>query len=140
MTADRLAPSLSGVAADTCHWIARLIHDWRERHELDRELAALPPGERHRMLAELGLSEDDLDALVTHGDQVSTLMPRALALRGLSLEALAHDHQGLLHDLQRTCAHCADPRRCRHLLAEDAPVADHDEVCPNASTMAALKG
>lgn len=121
-----------------CGWLSRLVQAWRERRELERELGSLPAEERHRLLADVGLNDDDLEALLIHPEQVATLLPTALARYGVDVRALEHDHLDLLHDLQRTCAHCQDTRRCRHLLDEPGGLEAHGKLCPNAATIRAL--
>lgn len=125
-------------ASYPCGWLTRLVQAWRDRRDMERELGSLPEEERQRLLADVGLNDDDLQALLTHPEQVATLMPAALARYGVDVRALEHDHRELLHDLQRTCAHCRDTKRCRHLLADPDGLAEHAKLCPNAPTIAAL--
>lgn len=114
--------------------IRDLIHRWRARWELD----GLPPGELDRMLAEVGLTPAELDALPDGGEHVARLLPAMLELNGLDSQELSRRLGLLYRDLQRVCSTCTDVGRCSKLMDEGAPLHQLTEICPNAEAMASL--
>jgi hypothetical protein len=111
------------------------VRDWWRRRN---ELAGLDDKELQRVAAELGMSTHTLEDLVKRGpDAAHNLYERMRAL-GLSKADVEAAAQGVLRDLQRTCACCNEKSICERDLAErpDAPV--WRSYCPNAVTLEAL--
>jgi hypothetical protein len=116
--------------------IIEVIRRWRDRWELDRTV----PEELDRMLHEVGLTHHDLAAAADGGEHVARLLPAMLALNGLEAEEVRRELGLLFRDLERVCNGCREVKRCSHLMEEGAPVGQLTEICPNAATMASLKG
>ena len=116
--------------------IIDVIRRWRDRWELDHTV----PEELDRMLHEVGLTHHDLAAAADGGEHVARLLPAMLALNGIEADAVRHELGMLFRDLERVCNNCREVRRCSHLMEENAPVERLAEICPNAATMASLKG
>lgn len=120
------------------HWggiFARLVARWREQAELNQ----LPPGELDRVAGELGMTGDDLATLAFKGPHAADLLyerMEALGVTRADADRLAH---GLMRDLERSCACCADKGQCKGDLAArpDDPV--WKEYCPNAITLESLR-
>ncbi|MBP2296466.1 hypothetical protein [Azospirillum rugosum] len=113
-------------------WLARLIREVAGPGELE----ALDPRDRSRLRDDTGISDADLLDIL-HARHVNELLPLALARYGIDADALDREQREVMHDLQRTCAHCGITRACRRLLDDD-DVDTHRRVCPNAGTMAVL--
>lgn len=118
-------------------WCARVVSAWRNARRMGT-LNALEPHDRSRILAEAGLHEQDLPAVLRAG-HVADLLPAALRLHGVDGAALDDARPDLMHDLQRVCAHCHSARTCQRLLAQGAPREEHERLCPNAGTLASLR-
>lgn len=118
-------------------WCAKLVQGWRNFRQLD-SLMALDPRDRSRILAEAGITEQDLPS-VMHATHVQHLLPAAMDLHGVDAEALDHDRADLMHDMQRACSCCRNTRACKALIAEGASPAQHAQVCPNAATLESLR-
>ncbi len=113
-------------------WLARLIREVAGTGELE----ALDPRDRSRLRDDTGMSDADLLDIL-HARHVNELLPLALACHGIDADALDREQREVMHDLQRTCAHCGITRACRRLLSDDDLDA-HRRVCPNAGTMEGL--
>lgn len=113
-------------------WLARLIREMAGAGELE----ALDPRDRSRLRDDTGVSDADLLDIL-HARHVNELLPLALACYGIDADVLDREQREVMHDLQRTCAHCGIARACRRLLGDDDLDA-HRRVCPNAGTMAVL--
>ncbi|MBK1836759.1 hypothetical protein JHL17_04975 [Azospirillum sp. YIM B02556] len=115
---------------------AALLDRWRTGREM-RVLASLEPLDRKAVLQEAGLAESDL-AAVSRGTHARILLPAALALHGIDAPALEADHGDVMRDLLRVCMQCRKARDCARLLAGGAG-GEHEQLCPNRSTIASLR-
>jgi hypothetical protein len=111
------------------------VRDWWRRHN---ELGSIDPKELERVAGELGMSTGTLEDLVARGpDAVAHLYKRLDAL-GLSQTDVERAAQGVLRDLQRTCACCDEKGRCEKDLRKDPAGAVWKDYCPNAATLDTL--
>jgi hypothetical protein len=99
------------------------------------ELSSLDPKELERVAAELGMSSGTLEDLVARGPDAAVHLFERLAALGLSQTEVERAAQGVLRDLQRTCACCDEKARCEKDLRNDPAGAVWKNYCPNAATL-----
>ncbi|MBP2299796.1 hypothetical protein [Azospirillum picis] len=116
-------------------WCATLLERWRAGRQA-RALDSLTAFDRNAVLHDAGLAESDLPA-VAHGGHARSLLPAALALRGIDGAALDGGRADIMHDLARVCMHCRKARACTRLLAA-GDRGGHARLCPNEPTLASL--
>jgi hypothetical protein len=102
------------------------------------ELAAMPPDERLRIAADLGLSSADLSRLTGSHPGPSELLPQRLEQLGLDREYIVRAEPAVYRDLLRMCSSCTAWRRCRRDLARGAVQAGMGSYCLNMATLDAL--
>src|SRR5687768_4150535 len=71
-------------------------------------------------------------------DNWQALLERRLASLHLNPEEIRKISPLLLADLQRTCAHCSDKKRCLHDFKVSANPEGWESYCPNAGTLKTL--
>jgi hypothetical protein len=121
--------------------IARLRNYWRRGLNARRgmaELAACPPGELHRIAADVGITSTDLKRLVCSHPGPSELLPQRLEQLGLDPEFVRRGQPATYRDLARVCASCTDWRRCQKDLARGNVQAGMGAYCLNTHTIDAL--
>jgi hypothetical protein len=111
------------------------VRDWWRRHN---ELGGLDPKELERVAGELGMSTGTLEDLVSRGPDAAAHLYERLDALGLSMTDIECAAQGVLRDLQRTCACCDEKGRCEKDLRNDHDGAVWKDYCPNAATLDAL--
>ena len=111
------------------------IRDWWRRQE---ELNALDNKEIGRIAEDLRISSDILRNLVARGPDAANLLYERMQALGISKVDVDKAAEGVLRDLQRTCACCNEKGVCEKDLAErpDDPV--WKSYCPNAVTLESL--
>ena len=111
------------------------IRDWWRRQE---ELNALDNNEIGRIAEDLRISSDILRNLVARGPDAANLLYEGMQALGISKVDVDKAAEGVLRDLQRTCACCNEKGVCEKDLAErpDDPV--WKSYCPNAVTLESL--
>ena len=111
------------------------IRDWWRRQE---ELNALDNKEIGRIAEDLRISTDTLRNLVARGPDAANLLYERMQALGISKVDVDKAAEGVLRDLQRTCACCNEKGVCEKDLAErpDDPV--WKSYCPNAVTLESL--
>jgi hypothetical protein len=111
------------------------VRDWWRKHN---ELSGLAPKELERVAGELGMSMGTLEDLVARGPEAAAHLYERLDALGLSKTDVERAAQGVLRDLQRTCACCDEKGRCEKDLRTRAGSAVWKDYCPNAATLDAL--
>jgi hypothetical protein len=111
------------------------VRDWWRKQE---ELSALDHKEVGRVAADLGISTNALKDLIARGPGAADLLYERMRALGISKADVDHAAQGVMRDLQRTCAYCNEKGVCNWDLAErpDDPV--WKSYCPNAVTLDSL--
>ena len=111
------------------------VRDWWRRQE---ELSALGNKEIGRVADDLRISTDTLRDLVARGPDAANLLYERMQALGVSNRDVDRAAQGVMRDLQRTCACCNEKGVCEKDLAErpDDPV--WKSYCPNAVTLESL--
>lgn len=114
------------------------VAEMRRAHALGRELEEVPPAERRRMLAELGLDAADTALLRRPRGDTFQLLPKVLHAAGLDRDALDRELPAVVRDMEIACLRCRASRVCHHDLARDAATQAWRAYCPNADTIASL--
>jgi hypothetical protein len=111
------------------------VRDWWRRQG---ELSALGNKELGRVAEDLGISTDTLRDLVARGPGAANLLYERMQALGISKADVDKAAQGVIRDLQRTCACCNEKGVFEKDLADrpDDPV--WKNYCPNAVTLESL--
>jgi hypothetical protein len=111
------------------------VRDWWRRQG---ELSVLGNKEIGRVAEDLCISTDTLRDLVARGPEAANLLYERMQALGISKADVDKAAQGVMRDLQRTCACCNEKGVCEKDLAErpDDPV--WKSYCPNAVTLECL--
>ena len=114
--------------------LVRVRDWWRAQNELD----GINPGELDRVAADLGMSAGALKGLVARGPDAANLLYERMQALGISRADVDSAANGLMRDLQKTCACCNEKGVCEKDLAKhpDDPV--WKSYCPNAVTLESL--
>jgi len=112
--------------------IERRLRDAAVRRELRAELTGLGRGDLDRVLADIGISRDEMEAMIrnaTHSRMLLGSMLRRLDLdRPLSLAT-----PEVVREIERRCATCDNPKQCGDWLNKGAPGDAYRGFCPNAT-------
>ena len=111
------------------------IRDWWRRQE---ELNALDNKEIGRIAEDLRISTDTLRNLVARGPDAANLLYERMQALGISKVDVDKAAEGVLRDLQRTCACCNEKGVCEKDLAERPEDPGWKSYCPNAVTLESL--
>ena len=111
------------------------VRDWWRRQG---ELSTLDNKELGRVAEDLRISTDTLRDLVARGPEAANLLYERMQALGISKADVDKAAQGVMRDLQRTCACCNEKGVCEKNLADrpDDPV--WKSYCPNAVTLESL--
>ena len=111
------------------------VRDWWRRQE---ELRALDDKEIGRVAADLRMSTNALRDLVARGPDAAHLLYERMRALGISEADVRRAADGVMRDLQRTCAVCSETGVCEWDLRErpDDPV--WKSYCHNAVTLESL--
>jgi uncharacterized protein YjiS (DUF1127 family) len=119
------------VARDAIAYIAV----WRERHAIERELAAMDDA----ALADMGILRSQIHSLARAYPAADNLLGRMLQRLGLEGDT-ARMPARQRDDLYRTCVLCTERGECRHWLAKkDANPEGYKAFCPNAWVLERLR-
>jgi hypothetical protein len=108
------------------------VRDWWRRQE---ELRALDDKQIGRVAADLRISTSTLKDLVARGPDAAHLLYERMRALGISKADVDRAAEGVMRDLQRTCACCDEKNVCEWDLRErpDDPV--WKSYCHNAVTL-----
>jgi len=111
------------------------VRDWWRRQG---ELSVLGNMEIGRVAEDLRISTDTLRDLVARGPEAANLLYERMQALGISKADVDKAAQGVMRDMQRTCACCNEKGVCEKDLADrpDDPV--WKNYCPNAVTLESL--
>jgi hypothetical protein len=111
------------------------VRDWWRRQE---ELRALDDKQIGRVAADLRISTNTLRDLVARGPDAAHLLYERMSALGISEADVRRAAEGVMGDLQRTCAVCREKGVCEWDLTErpDDPV--WKTYCHNAVTLESL--
>ncbi|MDI3471571.1 MAG: hypothetical protein OJF62_003634 [Pseudolabrys sp.] len=102
------------------------------------DLAALDPREVSAIALDLGLSDQDLRAIVAQGPHAARQLVDRMAAIGLDAASVANMYPEVMRDMQRLCSLCVVKGRCTHELATHTD-AHWPDYCPNAPTLQSLQ-
>ncbi len=137
-----------GVSSDAGHRLGRHLSDfvggirqWAAaefaRRESRAEIESLERnGVLDEVLREMGMSRDDLDAIVNAGDRVPHRMEAMLAHLGLTKQYKEGVPRWAM-EAPMLCRQCADTEKCDHWFKGDRK-GPTDEFCPNTATFKSL--
>jgi hypothetical protein len=111
------------------------LRDWWQRED---ELSRLDPEEVGRVAADLGMSASALKDLAARGPDAANLLYERMRALGLSRADVDHGAQGVMRDLQRTCACCNEKGICEKDLVKHPDDPAWKSYCPNAVTLESL--
>jgi hypothetical protein len=129
-----LASSLHDYAAEVAHW-------WQIQREKLRDIESLRAmGEREieELSGELGLSRNQLEALVKAGPEAASEMELMMAALDIDPAAVRSTHPAMMRDMRVTCATCTDKDECRHALADGTAASLLTTFCPNSDELLEL--
>jgi hypothetical protein len=111
------------------------VRDWWRRQD---ELGTLDDKEIGRVAADLSISTSALRDLVARGPDAAHLLYERMRALGISEADVRRAADGVMRDLQRTCACCGEKGVCEWDLRErpDDPV--WKSYCHNAVTLESL--
>ena len=107
---------------------------WRTRNEL----AGIDPTELSRVAAELGMTPEGLEDLVARGPDAANLLYERMRALGISRSDVEHAANGLMRDLERTCACCNEKGVCEKDLTKQPSDPGWKNYCPNAVSLDSL--
>lgn len=118
------------------------IADWVNRYRngtgSHKDFGQCDGAEVMRIADDLGVSSSELRDIASKGPGGADLLRRMLDALHVDPNEIINANPGVMRDLQRLCANCADKKRCAHEL-DDGTAAEHfHEFCPNAFTLDAL--
>jgi hypothetical protein len=111
------------------------VRDWWRRQE---ELRALDDHEIERVAADLSISTSALRDLVARGPDAAHLLYDRMRALGISEADVQRAADGVMRDLQRTCAVCREKEVCEWDLRERPDDPGWKTYCPNAVTLESL--
>lgn len=113
--------------------IARYFDDAAMRRELREELAGLGNGDLDRILADVGLSREDMEKVIDNAPRSRMLLQSMLHRLDLDrrLNLIAPEVSRMI---ERRCATCGNQKQCGDWMAKGAPGDAYKTFCPNAET------
>jgi hypothetical protein len=122
-------------AQDALSALLGRVRDW---WRLQEELSALDDKEIGRVAADLRISTSTLKDLIVRGPDAAHLVYERMRALGISKADVERAAEGVMRDLQRTCACCNQKGVCEWDLRErpDDPV--WKSYCRNAYTLESL--
>jgi hypothetical protein len=125
----------TGQASSAVHRLMARIAEWWRRDDI----SGLPADEVDRVAHDLAMAPDMLREIAAKGPGAADLLYERMAALGVYRADVDRIAVGLMRDLERDCACCADKAAC----AEDLANRPHDPrwtgYCPNAATLQALE-
>jgi uncharacterized protein YjiS (DUF1127 family) len=120
-------------------WLGEAFRNWRERIAQQREIAALEQrGELDRVLADVGLSPDQLSTAV-HAHPGS-LQRRTRMMKWLGVDPARLPNSYEKRDIEWRCIQCDSVRECKDWLAappRDSAASPH--FCPNVTAFERIR-
>lgn len=132
----------------TGHLIDEIMEFWRSavafaadrRHRMvaAREMGALDPNERSRILTEAGLTRSEFGDIMRTPFVSQDLLSRAMLAIGIVPSAFRARHEMWHRDMARVCMACPARSRCRRDLATCDFARRYRHYCPNADSLAEI--
>ncbi len=112
--------------------------DRRRGRAVMKEVNALDPHERARILSEAGMSHGDLALALRSPCASVDLLEHGLDSLGVDVDAFYVRHIPWHRNMERTCAACLARGRCRRDLATGDFARRYRQYCPNSDSLARL--
>jgi hypothetical protein len=103
------------------------------------EVCKLNSAEFQHIAHDLGITSEDLEALVRKGSHAGDKLPKMLDALGINRTALERTQPAVMRELDYACAMCGDKRRCDRELAAGIAAQHYRAFCSNAPMLDALK-
>jgi hypothetical protein len=132
--ADEREPAASAPTA--VHRFLSRLRDWWRRHS---ELDTMDPEELERIAKDLGMTGPELKDLAARGPDAAHLLHERMHVLGLTKVDVERVAQGLMRDMERTCACCGEKGVCEKDLAAQPDDPSWGGYCPNAVALTAVK-
>jgi hypothetical protein len=113
---------------------AMLLH-WRQWWQTVNKSDDTDRTEIARFAQELGMTANDLLAVMARGPDAANLLHQRMQVLGLSRADVRRSARDLMCDLERTCAFCKGRRICAQDLGERPFDPNWKNYCPNAATL-----
>src|SRR5512145_1772905 len=91
-----------GALSAAQHFLSRLRDWWRRHSEFD----TMDPEELERIAKDLGMTGPELKDLAARGPDAAHLLHERMHVLGLTKADVERVAQGLMRDMERTCACC----------------------------------
>ena len=114
--------------------LARVRDWWRAQNEL----TGINRDELDRISEDLGMTAGALKGLVARGPDAANLLYERMQALGISRADVDSAANGLMRDLQKTCACCNEKGVCEKDLAKHPDDRVWKSYCPNAVTLESL--
>jgi len=111
------------------------VRDWWRRQN---ELSGVDPKELERVAADLGMSTNALKDLAARGPDAANLLYERMHALGISKADVDSAANGLMRDLEKTCACCNEKGICEKDLAKNPDDPVWRSYCPNAVSLETL--
>jgi uncharacterized protein YjiS (DUF1127 family) len=132
-------PSINGGIPMSAHTsVETLLGRVRDWWRASSELGTMDRHELGRIAHDLGMTGDDLRDLAARGPDAANLLYERMRALGISREDVERTAQGLMRDLERTCACCTDKGTCKQDLASRPDDPKWQHYCPNSITLESL--
>jgi hypothetical protein len=132
--ADERDPA-GGALTAVHHFLSHLRDGWRRRSELD----TMDSEELERIAKDLGMSGPELKDLAARGPDAAHLLYERMQILGLTKVDVERVAQGLMRDLERTCACCGEKGVCEKDLAARPDDPAWEGYCRNAAALTSVK-
>jgi hypothetical protein len=103
------------------------------------EVCKLNSAEFEHIAHDLGVTSDDLEALVRKGTHAGDKLSKMLDALGINRTALERTQTVVMREMGYACAMCGDKRRCDRELAAEVAAQHYRAFCGNAPMLDALK-
>lgn len=115
-----------------------LWNGWRRKQAVLGEIDALDSHERGRILAEAGMTREQLAQSIRLPYASDDLLTRAVASLGIDADVFYARHVLWHRDMEWACAACPARSRCRRDLATGDFARRYRHYCPNSRNLAEL--
>lgn len=132
--ADEREPA--GSAPTAVHHLLSRLRDWWRRHS---ELDTMDPEDLERIAKDLGMTGPELKDLAARGPDAAHLLHERMHVLGLTRVDVERVAQGLMRDMERTCACCDEKGVCEKDLAARPDDSAWGGYCPNAAALTSVK-
>lgn len=119
--------------------VIEIFSDWLTHRRELKEMLTMDAANFGDIARELGVSTDDLEAVLRHGPHAADELPKMLRALGIDTADLARTEPLVLRDMERTCAMCVQKRQCRRDLAANSAAEHYRGYCGNATTFDSLR-